>query len=550
MILLIIFFSIPALIPLLLPGFFEPHDLHHFADIYQMAQSIVATGFPPRIGPDFLYGFSYPLFNFYYVLPFYLGAFVYFLTGSVIAGFKFVFLFIALLGSIGMYLFSRKYVSKISSLVASILFLYTPYRAVQFYVRGAMGEALALSLSTFVAFSLVSLVRKPNNKNLFFFSITLSFFILSHNYLFLLFAPFFVLLFLFEVFNVKKVDLQKVFKKTTLGAFFSILITSYWWMPAFLEYKLVSSQTPFNYIDHFPFIKQLIIPSWGYGSSHWGPYDEISFQIGVVNLIIVSLFLVVLFTKLFNSKNTIKPIYFWAIGSFLVSIFMMNIRSNFLWKILPFTNFIQFPWRFLIFTTFFSSLIAGFFIDELIKKKILKYIFSFVLILFIIIFNFKYFRPSKIVFNSNKYYLNRFFALDNYVSNEYKNYSEDYLLLPVNVIQKPNYLPQTKFVFNSDKVVYLDENKLSKTHWKVNVTLSGRSDVYVNVLFFPGWEVLVNKTTKEFDVTDEGLIKFELEEGEYQIELVWKETNLRKFADLLSVLGIMLITYYFLKNER
>ena len=36
-------------------------------------------------------------------------------------------------------------------------------------------------------------------------------------------------------------------------------LTSYWWLPALLENKLVKAVTPFPLIDHFPFIKQLII---------------------------------------------------------------------------------------------------------------------------------------------------------------------------------------------------------------------------------------------------------------------------------------------------
>jgi len=142
--------SIPAAFQLLGRGFYEPHDLHHLADIYQMARAIQSGQLPPRLGPDFAFGYGYPLFNFYYLLPFYLGAFWFFLVGSLTASFEFVFILSIFLSVLAMYLFLREFVERFPAVVGSVLFLYTPYRAVQIYVRGAMGEALALSLLPFV----------------------------------------------------------------------------------------------------------------------------------------------------------------------------------------------------------------------------------------------------------------------------------------------------------------------------------------------------------------------------------------------------------------
>ena len=66
---LVVALSLLSVYQLLLPGFYEPQDLHHLADIYEMARALVSGQLPPRWGPDFLYGFGYPLFNFYYPGP-------------------------------------------------------------------------------------------------------------------------------------------------------------------------------------------------------------------------------------------------------------------------------------------------------------------------------------------------------------------------------------------------------------------------------------------------------------------------------------------------
>src|SRR3989344_2628506 len=72
--LLLTVLSLPSVFYLLVPGFYEPHDLHHFADIYEMYRAFASGQIPPRLGPDFIFGYGYPLFNFYYVLPFYIGS--------------------------------------------------------------------------------------------------------------------------------------------------------------------------------------------------------------------------------------------------------------------------------------------------------------------------------------------------------------------------------------------------------------------------------------------------------------------------------------------
>ena len=156
---------LPAIYFLLKPGFYEPQDLHHIADIFQMYRAVISGQLPPRMGPDFLWGFGYPLFNLYYVLPFYLGAAFYALTRSLTGAFEFIFAFSLVVSIFGMYLLLREFFGKIASLAGSILYLYTPYRAVQVYVRGAMGEALAMAILPFVFWGVARLIKTPNIKN-------------------------------------------------------------------------------------------------------------------------------------------------------------------------------------------------------------------------------------------------------------------------------------------------------------------------------------------------------------------------------------------------
>ncbi len=533
--------SLPAIYYLLIPGFYEPHDLHHVADIYEMYRSFVSGQMPPRLGPDFLYGFGYPLFNFYYVLPFYIGAFYYFITGSLTGSFEFVFILSAALSIFGMYLLLKEFLSPLSAIVGSILYLYTPYRAVQMYVRGAMGEAFAMSLMPFVMWSLVKLVKKRNLKNIALSSTVLSLFIFSHNYLWALSAPV-VVLFIFLTSSRKK------FFESVVGflyaGFLAIGITCYWWLPALLEQGLVSDKTPFPLIDHFPFIKQLLLPSWGYGSSVWGPGDEISFQIGIVNLFVFALgVLVFIFTrKKLNSK--IKSLIIWSVSVFTICFIFMNIRTFPIWQVIPFHDFIQFPWRLLIFTTLATAVLAGVLV-ELVKDPQKRLLLGITLLAITILFNFSYFKPSKIVQKSDQDYLTRMFAnrtesgASSEVSSAYRHYSEDYLLLPKGVTEKPNYLPENRVELDKGVVKLISEE--SPIKWTAKVTSEEESEVIIHLLNFPGWEVKLNNYSIPTSSNIYGAITFTIPSGSHEISVNWTETPLRKTADVVSLFSLTLL---------
>ena len=67
---------------------------------------------------------------------------------------------------------------KFPSLVGSILYLYTPYRAVQIYVRGAIGEVVIVSLLPIVALFLLKVIKSPKAKTIALTSLVTSIFIL------------------------------------------------------------------------------------------------------------------------------------------------------------------------------------------------------------------------------------------------------------------------------------------------------------------------------------------------------------------------------------
>jgi len=547
---LLILFFIPSIYYLVLPGFYEPHDLHHFADIYQMYKAFESGQLPPRLGPDFSWEYGYPLFNYYYVLPFYIGAFWFWITGSLISSFKFVFIITLVLSFLGMFLLLRKFFEINASFAGAFLFVYTPYRAVQIYVRGAMGEALALAFLPFVFWAIKRLIEKPESENIVILSLILALFILSHNYIWLLSLVFIGSFALLELFRIKNkikslVSLVKSF-------FLGVGLSFYWWFPAISEKHIFPSRTHFLLEDHFPFFKQLIIPSWGYGASVWGSGDSLSFQIGFVNLavFIISLLFLVVNRRLLKEKS-IRNLITIAILGFLLALFFMNIRSLPFWKLLPIYQMVQFPWRLLFLTTFFTGILGAFVAESLPGKTNL---WSAFLIIFLSLgLTFSYFKPSKITYKKDDQYLKTFFAREEIsgksgsVSEEYKNYSEDYLLMPDWVVKRPNSLPSFKIETEAD-IIRL--TKTSSVDWRVIVQSEKPTQVIFNSHYFPGWYAKVDGIEKSIKVMEPyGQIAVDINSGVHEVRFFWKETPLRKFVDFMSILSFFVVLLITLRKK-
>ncbi len=543
--LLLILLAIPAALSLLHSGFYEPHDLHHVADIYQMVRAIQSGQIPPRLGPDFTFGYGYPLFNFYYVLPFYLGAAFFFIVGSLTLSYKLVFLVTIFLSVFGIYLFLRETFGRWPAFVGTALSLYTPYRAVEIYVRGAMGEALAFAILPFVCWSALKVIKNKNIKSVIVFGLITSVFILSHNYMWALSLPWvFGFLFLAK-------DKIKSFFQLCGGVLLAMLISAYWWLPAIFEQKDIKSATPFPLIDHFPFLKQLIIPSWGYGASLWGPSDGLSFQIGIVNLIVIAICAIVLFVKRKEAqKQNVFILGLWTILGCTVTFVMMNVRTYPLWIVLPFHDFIQFPWRLLFFVPLFTGILASIAI-ELLGGKYRKRVAGLGIIAGSILLTFSYFSPSGYFYKTDNQYLHRFFAnrsIEGEVlgsSEEYVNYSEDYLLLSKWMDQKPTSLPENRIT--SDNGIISNITQISPVSWSATSTSSEQSRVTFYAYYFPGWYASIDgKETPISPVVPNGQIELEVPEGQHNLKFYWKETPLRKITDgisLISAIGIIVTLF-------
>src|SRR3989344_7882094 len=129
---------LPTLWPLLRNDFFQMHDFTHVARLVELDAALKAGQIPPRWAQDFGWGYGMPLFHFYGPLPYYLAEVLYLIKVPAVWAIKTVFALNYLAGFYFMYLWAREYWGKWGGFLSGLAFIYLPYRAVQFYVRGSL----------------------------------------------------------------------------------------------------------------------------------------------------------------------------------------------------------------------------------------------------------------------------------------------------------------------------------------------------------------------------------------------------------------------------
>ncbi len=540
--LIIIGLTLPAVWSLLQPGYFPSHDgewmVIRFTDFHR---SFVSGQIPVRWAARLNHGYGYLVLNFLYPLFMYIGEFFYFFTGSFVSSIKLVFIISFFLSGILMYLWAREKWGDWGGLVSALFYIYTPYRFLDVYVRGSVGEALAFVFPPLIFWMTDKLSKKKDKIYVIIGGLAFAGLITAHNTMAMLFTAIWggYLIFHWWFSQRKKIPWPQL-SILLLG----LGLACFFWFPALYEKQFVYLQGEIvsDFFTHFPSLPQLLIPSWGYGYSLPHSYqDEISFQIGLANLVVLLVMFFVFMPRLFSSQKLKKIKKNWNIYYFLfvflISFFLMLEVSTKVWHFLPLYNLIQFPWRLLSLTTFASAFLAGALIQLL--KGHSQILLMIVLIVFIIGLNYQYARPGVFSYQDESFYTTNDGTTT--VANEY---------LPVWVKEPPLNRPENKVEIISGKGEIKDLIYNSK---KISFLLEAgeEAEVQINTIYYPGWQLKVDnqKTPLTFE-NEKGVMRFKVTPGEYQVVVSFGETPVRLLADFVSLASIMVIGGLLVKRRK
>jgi len=468
---------------------------------------------------------------------YFVGAALTFLGIDYLLATKLLFAMAIVFSGFFMYLLARRFWGKLGGVVAAIFYIYSPYFALDLYVRGALAEAWALMFIPVCIFGFLRL-GETGRKN-YFLTAVLAYggLILSHNITTMLFS-----MFLFLV--VGGYFIYLVLRKKGFGFFWLVIwaiivsfgVTCFFWLPAIAESGLTHVKTmiegPGDYHLHFIAFRQIWDSPWDFGGSA-GIYSGLSYMIGKLHLLLtaLSVFLAVyLWKKKKNLSWGILFVVFW----FLAVIFMTNARSTVIWEMLPNLRYIQFPWRFLGFGVFLASFLAGAVFVLFKKREILGLVLAAGLVTGVILANKDYFRPKKYLDVTSSYYITG--------KNLYQwasSMSEEYL--PVWRAKKIFAKPEEKVeIVKGEGVVKMEREKSNLYVFRVD--LDRRGLVRLNVNYFPGWKAVVDGQTVNIKYKDDGLIKIAVKKGVSDVVISFKDRGIRLWADLISLTFIVFLS--------
>ncbi|MEK7472752.1 MAG: 6-pyruvoyl-tetrahydropterin synthase-related protein [Patescibacteria group bacterium] len=535
---LIVIFTIPAFWNLLRPGFFSMQDDLQAFRIQQMDKCLTDFQIPCRWVPDAGYAYGYPQFNYYPPLPYYVGAVLHRVGIQYIDVVKILFIIGYILSAIAMYILVSELTNKWSGFVASVLYTYIPYKAVEVYVRGALSEFWAQVFFPLILWSLYKLIK--TNKKIYIPTTALFIGLLAttHTLMTMIFAPIAILWAFYWLYLQKGKNINKIVWAGILG----VGLSAFFLLPVIFEKKFAHVDSVlsgyFDYRAHFVSLYKLFISrEWGYGSSGF-PNEKLNLSLGIVQWL-AGLFAGLLALISYKKNKILSLTTFCILLATLFSVFMIHMKSSFIWAKLPFMWYLQFPWRFLAVSIFLLCLLSGFFI--FFSKK-LQYILGIILIIASIILNIKFFVPKDWLYITDA---DKFSG----VSWQKQMTISIFDYLPIYATLPPiNEAPDIPEVLDG-KALFSDYKKGSNFQTgKVDVLED--ATIRIPLYDFPGMQVKVDSKKVEHYNNDcrgqefcYGLISFKLPEGEYNIEVKLTDTPIRKIGNLVSLVSIIILLW-------
>lgn len=560
-ILIVLVFLYVAIKPLLMPGFFPIHDDEQVGRLYDLHIDVMSGHLPPRLSQNLGYGYDYPLFNFYPSFIYYVAELYHLFGFSFIASIKLMIVTGFILAALAMYLLVKEYFGKLAGVVSAILYSYASYHSTDVYVRGALPEFWSFVFLPAIFWSYTKLAKNPTGIFTVISGIFLAFFVLTHNLIAMMSAPFIFCFLLYLYFTTKYK--KRFFLTVVFSGIIGICLSAYFWLPALLEkqYTMVGLLTTelADYTIHFVYPMQFWYSPWGYGGSTAGMGDGLSFQISRVYIFCLIGVFVYAFMLLKRQRKT-AILLFLLLGLFIFSLFIQTSYSQFIWDALQSTlSYIQFPWRFLVLSFFLASFAIGSLFTTpfpLFKKKKFVYIqyAMGILIVFIVL------NKAVVIFNPIKY-LTQVTDQD-YIGQHvmrWKTSNMAFEYVPKGIATKKSARGNTVVDINESEIASMPasvitgnmEIKVTKDipqQKSIDVTVKKEGILQVNVFAIPGWQVYIDGKHVSYSANNPlRLLQVTMSEGAHAVVANFYDTPVRFVGNLLSgitALGILFFWIY------
>jgi hypothetical protein len=531
--------------------------LYHIQRTASLLRSWQEGVFFPRWSADLVYGFGYPVFNYYAPLVYYLTASLAAIGLTATQAVTWVAIAFCFLQAIGAWLWLREHTHPLAAYIGSVSYTLAPYTVGNITGRGALAEHAALGIVPFVCWSIARLSRSEGRAQVRWWllaTLLLSAFWLSHNVSAVLLSVI-IAAYLFYCWVSQG---RRLILLTVPG--FSALIVAFFWIPVLDERSLVQLDLlhapPWaNYYHHFLNLGRLF--AWPEPTDRllvFQPRSPEFNSIIIVVSLVINIIGIVLSIVRKAKFNFILSLF--SLLTLILCIFMMNELSSNVWKFIDILKFLQFPWRFHAIATLCISFLCANATDLLItilinNHKNILILVAAVWLGFSVAFVFVRQVPVNTVMPSYRAEVKEVAEFEYKTTFIGTTTAGEYL--PAQVFEKP---PFHLSIFKNDSsyeyrksdrlAVELSSSDLiihqkdySPYRYALHFTTPTSATLIFRTFYFPGWQATLNGAPVALSAQPpHGLLRLDAPPGTHRAEIIFASTPLRSLAEALSIIGL------------
>jgi hypothetical protein len=302
----------------------------------------------PRYTPGLLFGYGYPIFNYYAPLVYYLLEALHLLGLNFLHALLAGLVILAIFGGVGAYLLGRAWFGPVAGAVTAVAYLYAPYTLYNSPRRGAVGEFAGLMLMPWILFAFVRLAKKGRGVTLAGAALGYAALIATHNIGALIFTPL-LLTYVAMVWWLTGWNRPAGWRLGT-ALVLGLGLAAIYWLPALIETRYVQIERVYapaalDFHNQFLPLGEIFGPLLTADLTQLHPPIPRSLSWPGLILGMVGLGLA-----------WMRPAGGWPGGrawAALMSVWLAGLifgatrASAWLWEALPLVRFVQFPWRLL-----------------------------------------------------------------------------------------------------------------------------------------------------------------------------------------------------------
>ncbi|QYO66301.1 6-pyruvoyl-tetrahydropterin synthase-related protein [Leptolyngbya sp. 7M] len=347
-----------VMLPIFVFGIPSGNDLpEHYRFANAFKDSIANGHLIPSWSAAVNHGFGDVSVRFYPPMAYYLLATAEFFTGSWYYGSKVVFLLLFFIGGLGIYLWTREYFDRVSSLTAGIVYMALPYHVNQLFNAFLFAEFVAAAIVPFAFYSAVRLVREPGITSTISFGLSVAGIVLTH-------IPTTIISVIGLAVYVSALLIMSKNRRAMIGyasgITIALLTTSFYWIRVVSEIAYIKhagqsfGSADFDFRNNFLFSYFLNEGPEYWDRSLW--FGDAMFLL--TGMVAASVFY--LTTR--NRSDGVRSIIFPPFLVLCVAVFFATPLSYPVWANLPGVSAIQFPFRWMSLATIATAFLvaAGF----------------------------------------------------------------------------------------------------------------------------------------------------------------------------------------------